>query len=608
MCESMNAEWPLERPGNAHRCVPSSSTNNQTPGTIMSRLPADASRRNTASALGAIACACLAALAAPAASAAQPSSGFAEPPVPAIGTRTVADAELLVPRPRTTPCTVSLFADQEFAGFTPVALSYVPPPGCPGPWARVVLQADYRVTAGRQFDRTAVIDIGGVNVYFGTTMEPGSSTARAWHVERDVTDDAALLESAQAGEAILGNVVDATYTGRIFGTASLVFYPPGRGDPAAATPQTVVALAPSLTALSPSNPTLSSTLTLPRNVERLALDVIAQSQASDEFWYTCVPDADASVLQSCGGGAFREVEVAIDGTPAGVAPVFPWIYTGGIDPSLWTPVPGIQTLDFKPSRIDLTPFAGQLDDGRPHTVSVQVFGAQDNFSVTGTLLAWRDPGAPVLSGAVTQNTLAAPVVQVDDHGLVVAGTNATGRVKVASRRDYRIAGTLHTSHGPVTTIVDQRMTFANTQDFAITDSTYRQKIAQRTDVHTAVRTFDEHGESLSTTQASYPLTVDFAQTLAGNDVVLDTTISQRRQVETRQDSSRGEAWTTHSDESVAPHVTTTYDQAAGTAATANATSRQRVRVEDSRVGCYDRTIVVASNAVSAVKEGCKGER
>ncbi len=576
----------------------------------MNRTFAGATRRRLASSLGAVAWGCLAAMAAPAASASGPgpSSGFAEPPVPAIGTKTVASAELLVARPRTTPCTVSLFANQEFAGFTPVALSYAPPRGCPGPWAKVVLQADYNVTAGRQFDRTAVIDIGGVNVYFGTTMEPGSATARAWHVERDVTDDAALLESAQSGEAILGNVVDATYTGRIFGSASLVFYPPGRDDPPAASPQTVVALAPSLTALSPTSPTLTKTLTLPRNVERLALDVIAQSQASDEFWYTCVPDADANVLQSCGGGAFREVEIAIDGTPAGVAPVFPWIYTGGINPALWAPVPGVQTLNFTPSRIDLTPFAGQLDDGRPHTVSVQVFGAQDNFSVTGTLLAWRDDGARVLGGAVTQNTLAAPVVKVDDHRLVVDGSNATGRVTVASKRDYRIAGTLYTSHGPVTTIVDQHMTFANTQDFVITDAVYQQKIGQQTDVHTAVTTFDEHGASLQTSHASYPLAVDFSQTLSGNDVVLATTISQERHETTRHDGPRGENWTTASDEIVTPHATTAYDQTTGAGTTTNSASRQRVHVEDSRVGCYDRTIVVTANAVSSVKDGCEGRR
>jgi len=33
-----------------------------------------------------------------------------------------------------------------------------------------------------------------------------------------------------------------------------------------------------------------------------------------------------------------------------------------------------------------------------------------------------------------------------------------------------------------------------------------------------------------------------------------------------------------------------------------------VHVEDSRIGCYDRTIVVTANAVSAVKQGCGDRR
>ena len=215
-----------------------------------------------------------------------------------------------------------------------------------------------------------------------------------------------------------------------------------------------------------------------------------------------------------------------------------------------------------------------------------------------------DPGAPMLIGAVTQNTLAAPVLQVDDHGLVIDGSSANGRVKVASRRDYRIAGTLHTSHGPVTTIVDQKMKFENVQDFAITDTAYSQKIGQRTDVRTDVTTFDERGASLLTTHASYPLTVDYVQTLSGNAVVVDTTISQRRKVEERREGLREEPWARVSDEIVAPHATTAYDQTTGAATTTNSASSQRVQVEDSRLGCYDRTIVVTANAVSAVKEGC----
>ena len=117
-------------------------------------------------------------------------------------------------------------------------------------------------------------------------------------------------------------------------------------------------------------------------IEAAYLDVYSQGQSSDEFWYTCVPTGVASILESCTGTAFRETEVAIDGQLAGVAPVFPWIFTGGIDPFLWFPIPGVQTLNFTPYRVNLTPFAGLLSDGKQHTVSVGVTNADSYFSAT----------------------------------------------------------------------------------------------------------------------------------------------------------------------------------------------------------------------------------
>ena len=131
---------------------------------------------------------------------------------------------------------------------------------------------------------------------------------------------------------------------------------------------------------------LTTTFTAPRNTIKAYLDVIAQSQSSDEFWYQCVPNDATGPLESCGNTAFRETEVTIDGKPAGVAPVYPWIYTGGIDPYLWEPITGVQTLNMKPYRVDLTPFAGVLSDGGPHTVGVSVFNAHSYFLATANLL------------------------------------------------------------------------------------------------------------------------------------------------------------------------------------------------------------------------------
>ena len=45
---------------------------------------------------------------------------------------------------------------------------------CPGPWAKVVFTADFTVTAGRQFDRTAAFYLGHASIFYGTTAEPRS--------------------------------------------------------------------------------------------------------------------------------------------------------------------------------------------------------------------------------------------------------------------------------------------------------------------------------------------------------------------------------------------------------------------------------------------------
>src|SRR5690348_14097223 len=149
------------------------------------------------------------------------------PPGPQLGSSNPISAAPPVPRPHTKPCVVALFQNLQFADFTPKAFSYAPPAECPGPWAKVVFAADFTVTAGRQFDRTAAFYLGHANIYYGTTAEPRASLSPSWHVERDVTDLTALLRSAQTGEANLGNFVGVsdgiTYDGIIYASARLEF-------------------------------------------------------------------------------------------------------------------------------------------------------------------------------------------------------------------------------------------------------------------------------------------------------------------------------------------------------------------------------------------------
>ena len=307
-----------------------------------------------------------------------------------IGSGNTAFADPPVPRPKTTPCKVQLYENYKFDNFNPQSFNYTPPSGCPGPWAAVILEVNLAITKGIQYDRTANIWLGPTNIYFGTTSEDQPNEGRNWHVERDLTVYSSIFTTAQDGTVDLGNEVNKTYTGVLHGSADILFYPlaPNQQPPSAA--DQVIAFSAGSTggtvALDTTGsccqPVLEETLTLPTNIQGVFFDVFAQSQNDDEFWYTCVPDDVASELESCTNTAFREGEVTIDGTPAGVAPIYPWIFTGGIDPYLWIPIPGVQTLNFKPYQVNLTPFAALLSNGQQHTIGLSVFNADDYFSAT----------------------------------------------------------------------------------------------------------------------------------------------------------------------------------------------------------------------------------
>ena len=450
---------------------------------------------------------------------------------PKVGSSNPVTAEPLVRRPSTKPCIVPLFTEQEFGDYSAKTFSYAPPADCSGPWAKVVFTADFTVTAGVQYDRTASIYLGHANIYYGTTAEPGSTLSPSWHVERDVTDLSSIFRSSQSGEADIYNIVNSTYTGIIYGNAALEFYPASKRYPAAEAPDLVVPLPDAeggAALLVTTTSQLSQSITLPRNVERAYLDVIAQSQQGDEFWYTCVPNDVTTPLESCGNTPFRETEISIDGKPAGVAPVSPWIFTGGIDPFLWIPITGVQTLDFKPYRVDLTPFAALFSDGSAHTVALSVFNANNYFLVTANLLAYTDHGSSEVSGGLISNDLtAAPSPKIAEDLNLDSSGYGTASVKVSSTRSFAISGYINTSHGKVTTTVAQNVNFASLEKFTISATAYNQNINQVSTVESQTTTKDEHGTSVLSGQNSFPLDMDISVLVNADGSESQTTTSDQ---------------------------------------------------------------------------------
>lgn len=537
------------------------------------------------------------------------------PPIPQIGSSNPATAEPAVTRPNTKPCIVPLFQNLEFADFNLKSFSYTPPASCAGPWAKVVFTADFTVTAGRQYDRTAAFYLGQASIYYGTTAEPRSALSPSWHVERDVTDLSSIFKSPQTGEANIGNFVGVyngvTYNGIIYANAALEFYPANFRNPAPRVPDMVIPVNGSggdAGTLNTTTDQITQSLNLPGNVESVYMDLIAQNQSSDEFWYFCVPNSETGPLESCGNTAFREAEVWVDGSPAGVAPAYPWIFTGGIDPYLWEPIPAVQTLDFVPYRVNLTPFAGTLGDGSAHTVAVSVYNANSYFLATANLLVYLDHGSAKTTGGILNNTLsAAPSPVIQNNITTDASGNSTGNILTTSSRQFSIKGYLNTSHGRIVTTVNQNVEFSNNQEFVVNATTDEQNAQQLTQVHSVTRT--EQGPFVTTSieDLKYPLDIayDFVENADGS-FAQTTTVKQGYD---KDENTTLDGFPIHNSQlSEQVDSTDVLDISSGFSITGNSGSKssQTYTWKDSWGGCYSRTIASANQVLTSVtnEPGC----
>lgn len=531
-----------------------------------------------------------------------------------IGTQFEVTADPLVQRPHGPSCVVQLFAGYTFAFFsnTTQTFQFAPPANCQGPWKKVVLDIDFSENGGRQFDRTASLYLGNANLYFGTTPEPLPVLTNTWHIERDVTDYSALMTTPQTGTIVLQNCTtdcpppyNTELNGVFTVNASLEFYPANQGSGGkgqSRTPDVVLPLQQTNSSgginlpaflFSPTDQ-FSTTFTLPRNIEGAYLDVVSQSQSNDEQWFACFPNDLANIndLYGCGNTDFRETEIAIDGQLAGLAPVSAWVYTGFL-PDQWRPSPAVQTLDFVPYRVNLTPFAALLSDGNPHTISLSIFNDDSYFSETASLLLFLDKGSTHVTGGIVKNTLTAPSPVVTEN---LQGTSTvTGTIGVTSDRKFTISGYVNTSHGKVSTSVQGHQDFSSTQtinfdtvNFTVLD----QLTSVANKVSTATTVTDDEGSVVTNNDFSFPITVDLTLPVPSARFGFTVATTQKYHSGT-QVFADGELQQFNS-------VTNT-----GSATDVSpAKSSQEFTQFDSSGRFYDCQIASKSNTLTKVSEGC----
>ena len=406
-----------------------------------------------------------------------------------------------LPRAAGTPCVIEIATNVQFG---PEAeqepFEYNPPTDCPGPWskAKLVMEMTGPRPNGEPNANLRLVSYGlasgegngGGMLFMGAPQEHGLLSS--WHLERDVTEISSIFRHRQFFYALsdgdLAQSYDPVFSEITARSIKLVVFPATAQTPAPRIADVVVGT---------THPAVGYPLALqlPRNIERAYLDVYVQvAEGLARPWYTCVPTEDADRWPSLrngfamGGarsleadpdqgctaathGSYREVEVYVDQSLAGLAPVFPWLPSNIQNTTRNTvddPAPSVQALNMLPFRVDLTPFAAQLNDGQQHTVSIRQ-APWGGPIVSGQLLLYLDHGRGLVSGAVTRNTLAGqPSVPVLTDGLAQSGNTVSGRIETRLVRSFVIEGYVDTSHGRVHSRVAQTNHFDNVQTLSVT--------------------------------------------------------------------------------------------------------------------------------------------
>ncbi len=374
--------------------------------------------------------------------------------------------------PPTKPVVVTVASNAAFGNGPPPYISTVSLPR--GNWARVVLDVT-GTEKGVQYDRLCEIFDGPSEIFLGVTPEPTPAGIK-WHVQKDVTGYLPILTGSRTFSTYVDNYLNSTDTGIPTITVKLLFYPAGGGFTAArpATPGSPALAGDAVSEEGPASParqpgvpnqvvpilpsgasntlntvnsgqTLTATVTLPANVTTATLDLYAVGQIGDEFWWAEVP-------------AFREIEVSIDGKPAGVVWPYPYVYTGGVNPLIWRPLTGVHTMDIPSYRLDLSPFAGEL--GGTHTISLTVANNAGYWLAGGSLLITA--GGRATSGTIGTDTLSFPTSSqiTTVNGL---GSSQNPVSSEAAAASYEISGQVKQGHRMWTDTVRQALQFGNDQ-------------------------------------------------------------------------------------------------------------------------------------------------
>lgn len=337
-------------------------------------------------------------------------------------------------------------------------------------------------SAGRQFDRLALMFFEDVEIFRTSTAEP-TQDGIVWSYVKDMTSYLTLFKRPQRIIFDLGNLVDDTYTGAWHTTLTATYFT--SEDLLEPADIILPVSARRSSANRPSHFTVPESraidaLAIPQNARKAVFSISACGQAAEEFWWSNVLSSDTRVFGDdnilYGHSPFRELQLFIDGQLAGVAWPFPIIFTGGVVPGFWRPVVGIDAFDLVEDEIDITPFLPSLSNNQDHTFEVRVVGIEDNghghgvltqsiesnWVVTGKLFIWLDTDSSTITG--TSPTIHSPKPAIDFFSRTIKHSDDTVsslEYTIQVSRLIHISATMETSRGLERVAWTQNLAYSN---------------------------------------------------------------------------------------------------------------------------------------------------
>lgn len=360
------------------------------------------------------------------------------------------------------------------------------PPDCA--FNRVVMNFTV-VSEGRQFDRLALMYFNDTEVWRTSTAEPTTAPGIRWTYLKDMTEYLSLWKEPQKLIFDLGNLITDVYTGDFNTTLTATFFNDASIDVATASPADLIipisarqSASDGVSQFTLPADNATNTISFPQNVKRAVFSVSANGQSNEEFWWSNVLQSEVSTFASTAGtfpgySPWREVQVYIDGSLAGVDWPFPVIFTGGVVPSLHRPVVGPDAFDLKEHEIDITPWLGVLCDGNDHTFTIYVAGLLDDggseasvtqtvgssWYVTGKIFVWLDDEGSVTTGTAPVVEAAAPEITIsqaitkNSNGTV----NETLTYNTAVSRTYKVSASVTSQNSSSTVSWSQDLSYSN---------------------------------------------------------------------------------------------------------------------------------------------------